>query len=239
MDGGSTDGSVEIIERFADRLTSWTSEKDAGQADAIARGFAKCRGEILAYINSDDTYLPGAFRAVAEAFAAHPEADLIYGDSVYIDARGRPLAIDVLPAYRRADLLLHCIIPQQAAFWRRRAYDDAGGIDPSFQFALDYDLFLRIAERGRLVHVPRLLAAFRQHGEAKTTRRRERWVEEDRKLQLRHRGRAEWSAGDWLRMKWLTARQIGAIGWRSMKGERFPCLTPVRWKRLSGRKIDL
>lgn len=238
LDGGSTDGSIEIIGKYGDRLAGWASEKDNGQADAIARGFAQSSADVLAYINSDDTYLPGAFRAAGEAFAAHPDVDLIYGDVVFIDSDGRPLAIDVLPRFNIEDLKRVCVIPQQAAFWRRSAYEAAGGIDTSFQFALDYDLFLRLASGGRVLHVPRLMATFRHHAEAKTTRWREQWAKEDRLLHTRHLGRETWNAGDRLRMKWLTARQIGAIASRRLRGEAFPCLTPARWQRIARRKME-
>ena len=239
MDGGSTDGSPEIITRHADRLAGWVSEPDDGQADAIAKGFAQCRGDVLAYLNSDDLYLPGALMTAGKAFAANPDVDLIYGDSVYIDEAGRPLVIDVLPRYDFEDLRRVCIVPQQAAFWRRTAYEDVGGIDPSFKFALDYDLFLRLAEKGRALHVPAMIAAFRQHEGAKTTRAREQWGREDALLHERHLGRPGWNRADWLRMKWLTARQIGEIARRRLSGERFPCLTPARWHRLARRKLGV
>lgn len=236
VDGGSTDGSVEIVRRHEARLAGWTSEPDKGQADALARGFARCKGEILAYINSDDYYLPGALAAAAAAFSRHPESQLIYGDAVFVDPAGRAFALDVLPAFDWEDLRRVCVIPQQAAFWRRSAYEAVGGIDASFQFSLDYDLFLRIASRGRAVHVPRLMAAFRHHPEAKTSRSRERWAREDALLRSRWLGREGWTRGDWLRMKWLSARQIGCIAARRLRGERFPTLAPARWERLLRRR---
>lgn len=236
MDGGSSDGSAEIIRRHEARLSGWTSAPDAGQADAIRRGFGRCTGEILAWINSDDYFLPGALRAAADAFARHPEADLIYGDAVYVDEAERPLAVDVLPAYRWEDLRRVCMIPQQAAFWRRSAYERVGGIDASLQFCMDYDLFLRIGEKGRIVHVPRLMGAFRHHGEAKTSRARGQWGKEDAMLHARWLGREGWSRGDWLRMKWLTARQVGCIVGRKIWGERLPTIVPARWERLRKSK---
>lgn len=238
MDGGSTDGSVEVIRRHEGKLTGWVSEPDAGQADAIARGFALCGGEVLGYINSDDYYLPGALRAAGEAFAADPDLDLLYGDLVFVDPAGEPLVIDVLPDYQWADLARICVIPQPASFWRRRAYVAAGGIDPSFYFSLDYDLFLRMAARGRVRHIPQLMAAFRFHPEAKTSRAQDRRAGEDRLLLRRTLGRDKWNTADKLRLKWLTARQIATIARRKLAGEAFPCLTPARWNRLAKRKLD-
>ncbi|WP_322508462.1 glycosyltransferase family 2 protein, partial [Anaerolinea sp.] len=89
VDGGSTDGSVDIIRRYADRLAWWVSEPDRGQTDAINKGFAHAHGEILAWLNSDDTYQPGAVRAAVEALEKHPEAAMVYGDAHYIDENGR------------------------------------------------------------------------------------------------------------------------------------------------------
>lgn len=238
LDGGSTDGSLDVIRSYESRLSGWSSGPDKGQADAIARGLAQSTGDILAYINSDDLYLPGAFDAIAKAFAEYPDADLIYGDIVFIGPAGEPLAIDVLPEFNYEDLRRVCIIPQQAAFWKRSAYEAAGGINPDFKFALDYDLFLRLASNGKVVHIPKLLAAFRRHGEAKTTRWREQWAEEDRRLHLQYLGREGWNRADWLRMKWLTIRQMGAIASRAIRGEKFPTLRPARWQRVARKKLE-
>jgi glycosyltransferase involved in cell wall biosynthesis len=237
QDGGSTDGSVEIVRRYESRLAGWASEPDAGHADAVERGFARCRGEILAFLNSDDTYLPGALRAAGEIFAAHPEVDLIYGDVVFVDPDGRPLVVDVLPRYNWEDLRRVCIIPQQASFWRRRAWEAAGGFDKSLYFSFDYEFFLRVASRGRVLHVPRLMATYRHHAEAKTSRATEAWARDDRLLRERWLGRPQWNRADRMRLKWLTARQVAAIGWRRLRGERFPCLTPARWRRVARRRL--
>lgn len=237
LDGGSTDGSVDVLQKYDDKLTSWVSEPDEGQADAIARGLAQCTGEIFAYLNSDDIYYPGALEAAAAFFESHPDVDLVYGDAIHIDAEDRALAIDVLPAYRWEDLRRVCIIPQMASFWRRSAYERVGGIDAKYQFALDYEFFLRLGEKGKIAHLPKVLAGFRRHQAAKTARSKETWAKENSELSVRYLGRDGWNRADWLRMKWLTARQIGAIAGRSLKGEKFPCLTPVRWNRAAKRKL--
>ncbi|MBI1783647.1 glycosyltransferase [Candidatus Sumerlaeota bacterium] len=237
MDGGSTDGSVEIIRRYETKLAGWQSKPDGGQAAALRQGFSACNGEILAWINSDDYYLPGVFKSIGEAFTLHPEIELIYGDIVMVDATDHPLTLDVLPRFNMEDLKRVCMIPQQAAFWRKSAYDDVGGVDPSFQFCMDYDLFLRLARRGKVLHIPRLLAAFRQHPEAKTSARKAIWDKEEALLRKSYLGHAAWNAHDWLRMKWLTIRQIAAIAARRIAGESFPCLTPARWARLARRKL--
>ncbi|MEN6624666.1 MAG: glycosyltransferase family 2 protein [Candidatus Sumerlaeia bacterium] len=238
QDGGSTDGSLDIIKKYEPQLAGWTSGRDEGHADAVNRGFSRIEGEVMAFINSDDYYLPGALRAAGEAFAADPELDMIYGDALYVDPDDRPLVIDVLPAYDWEDLKRICIVPQQACFWRRRAWEAAGGLGRALWFSFDYEFFLKVAEKGKVRHVPRLMAAYRHHMQAKTSHSRGRWAEDDRKLRERYLGRPEWDFGDWLRLKWLTTRQIAAIGMRSLRGERFPTLVPARWQRVARRRME-
>ena len=141
MDGGSTDGSVDIIRSYAGKLAIWASEPDKGQTDAINKGFALARGEYMAYLNSDDTYEPGALAEAAAYFEQHPEVGLVYGDAHFIDANGK--MIGRFPAaqtdYRRLRQgYVH--IPQQAAFFRTSLWKQVGPLDPSFYFAMDYDL---------------------------------------------------------------------------------------------------
>jgi glycosyltransferase involved in cell wall biosynthesis len=169
VDGGSTDGSVEIIKKYADRLAWWVSEPDRGQTDAINKGFARARGDILAWINSDDTYEPGAVREAVAYLQAHPEAGMVYGDANYIDEHGR--VIGRFPAaqtdYRRLRRgYVH--IPQQAAFFRAALWRKVGPLDPTFYFAMDYDLWVRLAREAPLHYVPRVWANFRLHSDAKT-----------------------------------------------------------------------
>ncbi len=169
VDGGSTDGSREIIEKYADRLAWWVSEKDRGQTEAINKGFARARGEALAWINSDDTYQPGAVREAVEFLRLNPQVGLVYGDANYIDERGR--VIGRFPAaqtdYRRLRQgYVH--IPQQAAFFRADLWRKVGPLDESFYFAMDYDLWVRLAREAPIVYHPRLWANFRLHSDAKT-----------------------------------------------------------------------
>ena len=170
VDGGSTDGSVEIIQKYAHRLAWWVSEPDRGQTDAINKGFARARGEVLAWLNSDDTYEPGAVRRAVEALQANPQAVMVYGGANYIDETGR--VIGRFPAaqtdYRRLRRgYVH--IPQQAAFWRAETWRTVGPLDPTFYFAMDYDLWVRLSALGPLVFVPgQVWANFRLHRDAKT-----------------------------------------------------------------------
>jgi glycosyltransferase involved in cell wall biosynthesis len=169
VDGGSTDGSVEIISRYAGRLSWWVSEPDQGQTDAINKGFARARGEILAWLNSDDTYLPQAISQAAEYLVNHPEAGMVYGDANLVDQRGK--LIGKFPAQQTNYKRLrrgYVHIPQQAAFFRTALWREVGPLDPSFYFAMDYDLWVRLARRAPLHYYPRLWANFRLHQDGKS-----------------------------------------------------------------------
>lgn len=169
VDGGSTDGSVDVIKRYSDRLAWWVSEKDKGQTDAINKGFARARGEILAWINSDDTYEPGAISAAVKYLREHPDAGLVYGDAHFIDEQGRVIGRF---AARQTDYLRlrqgYVHIPQQAAFFRADLWREVGPLDPSFYFAMDYDLWVRLAARAPIQYTPQLWANFRLHSSGKT-----------------------------------------------------------------------
>jgi glycosyltransferase involved in cell wall biosynthesis len=168
-DGGSTDGSLDIIRKYAPRLSGWVSEKDRGQTDAINKGFARASGNILAWLNSDDTYAPGAVMAAVRAFEASPDSGLIYGDANYMDDGGR--IIGKFPAAQTDFVRLrqgYVHIPQQAAFFRADLWKTLGPLDTSFYFAMDYDLWLRIARRAQVKYIPETWAHFRLHAAAKT-----------------------------------------------------------------------
>ena len=169
IDGGSTDGSVDIIRRFAGRLAGWVSEPDRGQTEAINKGFARANGEILAWINSDDTYEPQAVAEAVDYLTAHPETGLVYGDCNYIDENSRvigrfPAAQTDLARLRRG----YVHVPQQSAFFRAALWRQVGPLDPSFYFAMDYDLWVRLAGVAGVEYVRRLWANFRLHSDAKT-----------------------------------------------------------------------
>jgi len=173
QDGGSTDGSAGLIKRQAARLHAWACERDAGQADAIAEGFARTSGgpdDVMAWINSDDFYLPGALGYVADYFAAHPDVDVVYGHRVVVDEESREIARWFLPPHDPEVLRLNDFIPQETVFWRRRIWDRVGGLDTSFHFAVDWDLLLRFTAAGaRIVRLPYFLACFRSHAAQKTS----------------------------------------------------------------------
>jgi glycosyltransferase involved in cell wall biosynthesis len=168
MDGGSTDRTPEILARYRRYFAHVESAKDGGQADAVARGFAHTSGEIMAYLNSDDVLAPGALDFVANFFADNPHVDALYSHRVFIDENNRVESYWLLPEHCDWMMTRWDYIPQETSFWRRRFYEQVGGIDPSFQFALDYDLFVRFMEQGRMERVDRFLGAFRRHASSKT-----------------------------------------------------------------------
>jgi ADP-heptose:LPS heptosyltransferase/GT2 family glycosyltransferase len=175
QDGGSKDRSPEIIASYAARLHHWESVRDKGQADAIHRGFTHLAGaleanDLMAWLNSDDLLAPGSLRFVADYFATHPEVDVIYGHRIIIDDDDRDVGRWIMPRHNPATLEWIDYVPQETMFWRKRAWDLAGGIDPTFQFALDWDLLARFQQAGcRMVRVPYFLGAFRVHPEQKTS----------------------------------------------------------------------
>lgn len=167
IDGGSTDGSIDIIKKYAPRLAYWTSEKDSGQADAINKGMARAKGEVVAWLNSDDTYLPGAVTAAVRTFEQNPDAVLVYADMLAVDEHGQTFNTLRYRQLTLEDLLSFQIIGQPAVFMRRSAFEHAGGLDLSYHFLLDHHLWIRIAAQGRILHVPETWAAARYHAAAK------------------------------------------------------------------------
>ena len=166
-DGGSSDGTIEILQRYDDRLR-WISEPDKGQADAINKGIAMTQGDIIAWINSDDLYYPQAFEQVQAFFEAHDDVDVVYGQAQWIDEADH--IIEPFPtekwSYRR--LQQTCFLCQPAVFFRRRLINQLGGLKPSLHYCLDYELWLRYGQKTRFHHLPIPLAASRLHEENKT-----------------------------------------------------------------------
>jgi glycosyltransferase involved in cell wall biosynthesis len=170
IDGGSADNSVAIIEKYAAKLAYWVSERDKGQTDALNKGFSKAHGDILAWVNSDDAYTPGAVSAAVAYLQAHPDIGMVYGDLDFINENDRVIgrfnaAQTDLARLRRG--FVH--IPQPAAFFRAEHWCKVAPLDPSFYFAMDYDLWVRLAKVTQLKYLPGVpWAKFRLHSDAKT-----------------------------------------------------------------------
>lgn len=171
IDGGSTDGTLDILRRYEGRLR-WISEPDGGQADAINKGMRLATGDILAWMNSDDLYAPGALRAAGEYFAAHPETMFLYGDALAIDEHDASHGIRVHVRAADADYLVNTGDPivQPASFWRREVWQACGELDVSLRYALDYEYWMRVARRYPLTYLPVVLAKERLYADAKTFR---------------------------------------------------------------------
>jgi glycosyltransferase involved in cell wall biosynthesis len=167
IDGASTDDSVAIIKRYADKLAWWVSEKDRGQADAINKGFARASGEVIAWLNSDDYYLPGAISAAVKVLDENPDAVLAYGDMLAVDEHGRTFNTMHYKSLTLEDLLCFQIIGQPAVFMRRSALQKTNGLNPAFHFLLDHLLWIELAQHGKILHVDQTWAAARYHAEAK------------------------------------------------------------------------
>ena len=171
VDGASTDNSVDIIRKYESKLAWWVSEKDNGQADAVNKGFARATGEIIAWLNSDDYYLAGAVSAAVRIFEEHPEVVLAYGNMLAVDEHGKTFNTLNYKQLTLEDLLCFQIIGQPAVFMRRSALEATGRLDPAFHFLLDHHLWIRLAQQGKILHVPQTWAAARYHAEAKNRAR--------------------------------------------------------------------
>jgi GT2 family glycosyltransferase len=167
IDGASTDGSVNIIKRYSSRLAYWISEKDSGQADAINKGMRRAKGDIVAWLNSDDYYLPGAIQSAVAAFESNPQAVMVYGNMLAVDQTGQTINQLHYHQLTLEDLLCFQIIGQPAVFIRRAALEKAGGLDLSFHFMLDHQLWIKLAAQGPIVHMDQTWAAARYHPLAK------------------------------------------------------------------------
>lgn len=181
IDGGSTDSSVDIIKHYDTLLQSgewpincsgivfrWVSEQDGGQTDALMKGFRMAIGRIFAWLNSDDTYLPGALLAAASFFQDHTDTGLMYGDAHYIDAAASVITSYRTEAFDLDKLASTNIICQPSAFFSKDAFEAVGGLDGTLNFVMDYDLWIRIGRSFPCRHVPHTLATYRLHETSKT-----------------------------------------------------------------------
>lgn len=228
VDGGSTDGTLEILERYRPRLSRLIIERDHGQADALRKGFGLARGRILGWLNSDDTLETGALCRVMSAFKRQPNIGVLYGALRLIDAEDRTLrVVPPLAFHWRTLLLENSVVPQQSAFFSRDAYLRAGGIDPQFRFCMDFDLWVRLYRAGaRFEVVDDILGAFRLHGEAKTATIPEVQRTEHSQVVRRELGRdPTWGERE-VERQWLRARRL-AYQWAKNPG----AMWAAAWRR--------
>jgi GT2 family glycosyltransferase len=186
VDGASTDDSVEIIKKYTlesgsllpqdqqqavglqkHKVDWWVSEKDQGQGDAINKGLARAQGDVVAWLNSDDYYLPGTISAAVKVFEENPDVVMIYGDMLAVDEHGTTLNHLKYKQLSLQDLVCFQIIGQPSVFFRREVLEQTGGLDTTFHFLLDHHLWIRIAQHGKILHVNQTWAVARYHAEAK------------------------------------------------------------------------
>jgi FkbM family methyltransferase len=192
IDGASTDGTLEILRRYDDKIAYWTSEPDNGQADAINKGFRRATGELVAWLNSDDFFYPGALAAAAEAYLADPVAPFYFGNGYRVDRTGRRIAEffpDGQVHFRRKALVfgLNCVL-QPATFIRLGALEQSGLLDESLHYGFDSDLWIRLSELGSPRPIRKHLAASREYEETKTSSGSFPRAEELRRIAERHAG---------------------------------------------------
>jgi glycosyltransferase involved in cell wall biosynthesis len=187
MDGGSTDETLTILKKYEDRIQFY-SAADRGTADAINKGFARSHGSVFAYLNADDTYLPGAISTALEVLTSEPSTGVVYGDANWVDEWGQVLAPYPVRPFDAALLCQECFISQPAAFLRREAFELAGRMDPKLRYAYDYDLWIRISRLYPMRKVDAVLAASRMHAENKTVGQRRGVLEETLRVLEAHYG---------------------------------------------------
>jgi len=179
IDGGSTDNSVEIIKNYTGQIAYWVSCKDDGQAEAINYGFQRATGKYIAWLNSDDVYLPGCVQKAVDVLEANPDVGFVYGQVEVIDRFGKPISRFRPVAYTFKNLLTYkIIIPQQAAFFRNQVIQAVGGLDPQFHYALDHDLFVRIATQYSVKGFPDVVAQYRISSINKGVTHQSAWANE-------------------------------------------------------------
>lgn len=183
VDGGSTDGSIEIIRKYSDRITWWVSERDDGQVAAINKGLKRATGDWIGWQNSDDLYYPGAFDNFAKMAIKNPKADLIIGDIILIDENDRRIRemLYVTPTYNSL-VAEGMVLANQAAFWRRSLHRDLGFLNEKYQYSFDYEWFLRVASRSKSVHSRFFWGGFRLHNDTKSNLNAEAFSRENKAI---------------------------------------------------------
>ena len=250
VDGGSSDGSVEIL-RWYSGLPGWShlrwiSEPDRGQSDALNKGFRMAKGDVIGWLNSDDFYLQGCFQRVAEAFEERPGTDVLYGDYIWTDENGRPTQIRREIAFSRF-VLLHShvsyINSSGALFLLRRFIEDGCLLNEDYHYAMDYEFYLRLANAGYcFCHVPNLLSGFRWHGSSKSTAQTKCQAVEYEKARIEHlriTGRLRPGATGRFALAFLRAVASGRR-WseKASRGYYFTQFFPARVKGLMRRSPD-
>ena len=247
VDGGSTDESVAIIRKYADRLAWWVSEKDKGQTDALNKGVARCTGEVFGFINSDDLLMPRSLERVAKEFRAGH--DWVVGWSTYLDADGGDQPYTCRPVARPCDWFLHNPIPQQSSFWARKFFDQVGPFRTDMHYAFDYEYWMRLRFKAdaRPYLVRQCMGAFRLHAESKTVSQAERFKPEFAQIRAEYKpylslsqrlawwdGRRREQAAESCDQMWraLNHKQVGQARRHALAAVRNQGSAMASWKSL-------
>jgi glycosyltransferase involved in cell wall biosynthesis len=216
IDGGSSDGSVDIIRRYSSRLAYWVSEADRGQTHALNKGFAVATGDVLGWLYSDDLLERRTVREVLDFFALHREVEFVYGDGLWIDKTGRVLRPKKETPFSWFIWLFdHNYIPQPSAFWRRQLHEKVGGLDQRFECAMDADLWARFATVTRPRHVRRIWSRMRRYQEQKNQQLRVRSNVEDALIRQRAIG---WTVSGMPLLALRAAARALRIAWKISMG---------------------
>lgn len=230
IDGGSTDGTVEVLRQHEGAYDlRWVSEPDRGMYQAINKGLALARGEVLAYLNSDDAYPPWAVEVAVRALAEHPEVDIVYGDGLTIDQRTGRQRISCIPGFDPASLALVGSLVQPAVFFRRRVYEALGGFDDRLAFVGDLEYWLRAGREMVFMRIDEVLAIERIHTAALSVKAARQMLREDAEARGAYAARTRVPLG----LRRLAAR-ARAAGWRRFLWLRFLAAAMRRPKRRDG-----
>jgi glycosyltransferase involved in cell wall biosynthesis len=233
VDGGSNDNTIEILKKYEGLLT-WISEKDRGQADAINKGFHMAKGEIVAWLNSDDTYLPGAIQHAVRYLEAHPEVGMLYGEGYHIDEDGEFIERYYTEPFDYRRLSEVCFICQPTVFLRSEVIKTVGPLDITLHYCLDYEYWMRIAKRFRIGYLDKYLANTRLHLDTKTLSKRVAVHQETLQVVKRHYGQVPIRWINAYAHAYLTEKLLGNIqgvyedGWAS---PRVRFALPPDWPR--------
>lgn len=184
IDGGSTDNTIMIFNKYPH--LKWVSEPDKGQSDALNKGFKKATGDLIAWLNADDYFLPGAFHKVTQLFTKNPSMDVIYGNCYFVDTKGNILIKGKEIAYDKGILFyVGCYIPSSGSFFNRNIFDEGFFLDIIFDITMDYEFFVRLSKAGKqFMHLPEFLFCFRWHQENKSLNLIKRRQERERVQQM-------------------------------------------------------
>lgn len=192
IDGGSTDGSREIIAKYADQLAFWVSEPDGGQTAALVKGFSHATGDIFCWINSDDQLEPGSLHEVAEFFTNNPNARIVTGDHIKMREDGTPIKVQrEIPFNAFIWNYTYNYTAQTSTFWRKDLYHEVGGLNPNFNVGMDSDLFSRFSLVAKWYTTRRIWSRFRLHSAQKTQNLHTQMRAEDLAIMARYAGRKQ------------------------------------------------